>query len=188
MHAAVLHQKNSEGGWKGDGLWAERAGDASTIGRRDLPLEPGKCACARERGLIEEPGPAEKVRIEPAHAQSTSAANPEAIDQAKVAELEELQEGLFQRLAALFLQELPSDLARLRGALGAGDASEVKETAHKIKGSAAAVGAVNVSGAAAQLEQLGREGDLTSGGPARVRLEESLAELAGALGPGGSRS
>ena len=111
--------------------------------------------------------------------------NPDAIDQAKVAELEELQEGLFQRLAVLLLQELPSDLARLRGALGAGDASEVKETAHKIKGSAAAVGAVNVSAAAAHLEQIGRDGDLSSGAPGRVRLEESVAELAGALGRAG---
>jgi HPt (histidine-containing phosphotransfer) domain-containing protein len=110
---------------------------------------------------------------------------PATIDQTKVAELEELQEGLFERLAVLFLQEMPSDLARLRGALGAGDASEVKETAHKIKGSAAAVGAAKVSTAAAHLEQMGREGDLSSGGPGRLRLEESLGELAGALGRAG---
>jgi HPt (histidine-containing phosphotransfer) domain-containing protein len=126
-----------------------------------------------------------KGGIAPAQARPISAASPDAIDQAKVAELEELQEGLFQRLAVLFLQELPSDLARLRGALGAGDASEVKETAHKIKGSAAAVGAANVSTAAAQLEKMGREGDLSSGGPGLVRLEDSLEELASAFGRAG---
>ncbi len=113
------------------------------------------------------------------------AAPPDAIDQAKVAELEELQEGLFERLALLFLQELPSDLARLRGALGAGDASEVKQTAHKIKGSAAAVGAADVSTAAARLEQMGRDDDLSAGGAGRVRLEESLGELANALARAG---
>ncbi len=137
----------------------------------------------RARARANRSGPTcRKVCIEPAQAQLISAVNPDAIDPAKVAELEELQEGLFKRLAALFLEELPPDLARLRGALGAGDASEVRETAHKIKGSAAAVGAVGVSGAAAHLEQIGRDGDLSSGDPGRVRLEESAADLAGALG------
>lgn len=112
---------------------------------------------------------------------ATFTVNADALDQAKVAELEELQVGLFQRLALLFLQESPSDVARLRGALAAGDAREAKEAAHKIKGAGAAVGAANAHTAAAHLEQMAREGDLASAGPALVRLEESLEELEGAL-------
>jgi HPt (histidine-containing phosphotransfer) domain-containing protein len=111
--------------------------------------------------------------------------NADVLDQAKIAELEELQEGLFQRLAVLFLQESPSDVARLREALAAADAREVKEAAHKIKGAAAAVGAANASRAAAHLEQVAREGDLSSAGQGIARLEESLGELERALGLAG---
>lgn len=111
--------------------------------------------------------------------------NPQALDQAKVAELEELQEGLFERLALLFLQELPADMARLRRALGAGDPAEARAAAHKIKGGAAAVGAAGVSGKAALLERLAGAGDLSSAGQEIVRLEESLEELESTLARAG---
>jgi two-component system, sensor histidine kinase and response regulator len=111
--------------------------------------------------------------------------NPQALDQAKVAELEELQEGLFERLALLFLQEAPADIVRLRGALAAGDAPEARAAAHKIKGGAAAVGAAAVSSTAALLERVADAGDLSSAGQGIVRLEDSLEELGSTLARAG---
>ena len=103
--------------------------------------------------------------------------NTASLDQAKVAELEELQEGLFERLALLFLQESPTDMALLGDALAAGDAAGAKTTAHRIKGSAAAVGAVGVSSGASDLEQAAGRGDVPAARRALGHLEGALGAL-----------
>lgn len=61
----------------------------------------------------------------------------------------------------LFLQDVPRRIARLRAACVAGDAAELQKTAHSLKGSAGNVGAQALFAISRQLDDLGREGDLT---------------------------
>ena len=98
-----------------------------------------------------------------------------------VAELEELQDGLFKKLATLFLQDTPADVGRLRGALAAGDTSAAKKAAHKIQGSSAVVGAATVASAAAHVETVARDDDLCAAKRGFERLEETLEEAERAL-------
>jgi HPt (histidine-containing phosphotransfer) domain-containing protein len=72
-------------------------------------------------------------------------------------------------------------MAQLRGALAAGDAGAAKTTAHKLKGSAAAVGAVGFSTGASDLEQATGRNDLAAARQGLGHLEGALRALQGAL-------
>jgi HPt (histidine-containing phosphotransfer) domain-containing protein len=81
-------------------------------------------------------------------------------------------------LAAMILdrfeRQLPKDLEELWRAVGAGDARQVAQTAHALKGAAGAVSATDLAGCAAKLELMGRGGDL-------ALAEQCLAALDGEI-------
>lgn len=84
----------------------------------------------------------------------------------------------------VFLEDLPTRIDRIRKAAASKTPAEIKSAAHALKGSAASVGAVLVSGLCAQLEAIGRAGstegveDLVAAiEPEVVRAREELTKL-----------
>ena len=63
-------------------------------------------------------------------------------------------------VVALFLEEVPTQLAQLDRALAAGDSPTAERMAHSIKGSSAAIGGLMLRDVAFRGEKLGREGKL----------------------------
>lgn len=81
----------------------------------------------------------------------------------------------------LLVSECHILLEKMRLAINAGDAAELERAAHTLKHSAAEVDAHGVAQAAAQLEELGRSGDLSGIGEALDRLEDEVERLTAAL-------
>lgn len=79
-------------------------------------------------------------------------------------------EDLLKEIASIFLEEYPSQLAEVRGAVRERDAAAIQHAAHSIKGSLANFGAEQARQAALRLEMMGRDNDLAA-------AEEALADL-----------
>jgi HPt (histidine-containing phosphotransfer) domain-containing protein len=74
-----------------------------------------------------------------------------------------------------YLAEGRSTLLQLRVALAAGNALQVRERAHYLKGSSLMIGANALSQCCATLERMGRDADLSGAAPV---VEEAAAALA----------
>jgi HPt (histidine-containing phosphotransfer) domain-containing protein len=65
-------------------------------------------------------------------------------------------------------------ISKLRKALSEGDAAQLRERAHYLKGSSLMIGAKALSQCCAKLEQMGRDSNLST---AATALDETVAEL-----------
>jgi HPt (histidine-containing phosphotransfer) domain-containing protein len=65
---------------------------------------------------------------------------------------------LAQRVLEKFQQRLPEELAELESALERGNTDEVARVAHRLRGSSASVSAEGIMQAAAEVEDVSREG------------------------------
>ena len=74
-------------------------------------------------------------------------------------------DALVQKVIAAYVGDTPRQLHALRQALGEGDAESVRRVAHGLKSASANIGATHLSGLCRELEQLGRSGNVDSGGP-----------------------
>jgi PAS domain S-box-containing protein len=88
----------------------------------------------------------------------------------------------FQReLLQVFVQDCQNLLPRLRQAVAAGNAEDLRKIAHRLKGASANVGAHAFSQAARELEHLGvqlaQQGSLDSAAPEWARASQGLEEL-----------
>jgi signal transduction histidine kinase/DNA-binding response OmpR family regulator/HPt (histidine-containing phosphotransfer) domain-containing protein len=81
---------------------------------------------------------------------------------------------LLKELAGVFLAELPTWLAELRGAVGKQDAATVRRVAHTVKGAVDSCGASSAFDVASRLERIGRVGEM---GDAAEALDELEAEV-----------
>jgi HPt (histidine-containing phosphotransfer) domain-containing protein len=90
---------------------------------------------------------------------------------------------LFSDLAEFFFADAPELAERIGAAHRAGDLRELERAAHSLKGLAANFGAAAVVGAAAELEELGRQRAAVEAGPSVRRLQDRLEELLEALRP-----
>ncbi len=90
---------------------------------------------------------------------------------------------LYDRLASIYLRDVPVDVTRLRRALADGDVPTVALVAHSLKGNSGVIGATTAAGLARELEMAGRAGrvDELAGlaEPLFVELDRVLAGLAG---------
>jgi two-component system sensor histidine kinase/response regulator len=86
-------------------------------------------------------------------------------------------EELLRDLCHIFLEESPKLLQKLQVALAAGDADGVMRAAHSIKGESSYLGAGETSQAARQLEEMGRNKDLSGAGATVAVLEREMAGL-----------
>lgn len=88
---------------------------------------------------------------------------------------------LIGELVDLLLRDAPPLLEAIRAALARGDAEVLRKSAHRLKGSAASLGAVVLAARLLELEQLGKQNQL-EGAPAKAAEVE--AEYARACGAG----
>jgi signal transduction histidine kinase/CheY-like chemotaxis protein len=84
---------------------------------------------------------------------------------------------LLQELCHIFLEESPKLLGKLQQAIAAGDSDGVMRAAHSLKGEASYLGAGGTSQAARQLEDMGRNKDLSRASDTFVALEREVASL-----------
>jgi two-component system, sensor histidine kinase and response regulator len=88
---------------------------------------------------------------------------------------------LLREIVRLFLADCPRRLAGIKEAVRRGDAEALRIEAHTLKGSVGNFAAKQAFAAAQRLEIMGRDGDLTKAGEARMALESELARLTEAL-------
>jgi CheY-like chemotaxis protein/anti-sigma regulatory factor (Ser/Thr protein kinase) len=95
----------------------------------------------------------------------------------ELAEMGEAAAPLIRRAVENFIARVDEDVAELRRAAARHDHETLRMTAHRLKGSAANLGLVEVADVAFRLEELGRgrAGDPEHADPFVTRLEESLA-------------
>jgi two-component system, sensor histidine kinase and response regulator len=105
-----------------------------------------------------------KVKLSPAPVRAESWGRHEALERIGG------DEQLLQDLCQIFLEESPKLMAKLRQAIASGDCDGLMRAAHSLKGESSYLGAVGTSQAARQLEDMGRNRDLS-------RAEGTLAEL-----------
>jgi HPt (histidine-containing phosphotransfer) domain-containing protein len=84
---------------------------------------------------------------------------------------------LAQQLAAIFVEECPNMLQRLRTAVAEGAADEVRRAAHALKGSLSNFIDGGPTATAFELETMGRDGRLDETARALERLEGEIAGL-----------
>jgi HPt (histidine-containing phosphotransfer) domain-containing protein len=88
---------------------------------------------------------------------------------------------LLQRVVELYMESAPTLLETLRGALESRDPEALAGAAHSLKSSSANVGAVHLSALCAELERLGRGGDLRAVATLVTGVEEELVRVQEAL-------
>ena len=86
-------------------------------------------------------------------------------------------DALRTEIIQMFLEDCPVRVAEVRAAVEAGDARALVSSAHALKGSAAYLCASIVRGRAADLERLGRDGNLTDARAALDGLDAAVAQL-----------
>ncbi len=86
-------------------------------------------------------------------------------------------EKLLGELVEIFLSETPGQLAELRHALANGDAGQVGEVAHSLKGELSCLGMAELSECARQLEEMGRSRELKRADEVISLLEERIFDV-----------
>ena len=82
-----------------------------------------------------------------------------------------------RELVGLFINECPRMLEAVRQSVAAGDAQEIRRSAHLLKGSVANFTETGAAAAALALEMIGREGRLQDAPRALGHLEQELEAL-----------
>ena len=90
----------------------------------------------------------------------------------------EIGDELYASLFEMLLTEAASGLAEMRSALAGGDARELGERAHRLRGGAASLGATAMAETARELQDASRGGELVGAGELLDRLELELEQRA----------
>jgi signal transduction histidine kinase/CheY-like chemotaxis protein/PAS domain-containing protein/HPt (histidine-containing phosphotransfer) domain-containing protein len=85
------------------------------------------------------------------------------------------ERGFLVALIRKFCKSAPGDVESLAGHVASGDAEQVAQRAHAIKGAASYVAAEGLRATAAELEGMGRSVDLSKAGPVVEKLRAELA-------------
>jgi signal transduction histidine kinase/DNA-binding response OmpR family regulator len=117
-------------------------------------------------GLVSTPAPPPKLP-------------PEAVSWNKTEALDRIggDEELLRDLCHIFLEESPKLLQKLQQAVADGDSDGVMRAAHSLKGESSYLGAGGTSQAARQLEEMGRNRDLSHASNTLAVLEREVASL-----------
>ncbi|HBL31439.1 MAG TPA: hybrid sensor histidine kinase/response regulator [Acidobacteria bacterium] len=122
------------------------------------------------------PAPASAVAVPFALPDDRSPLDPARLDSLR--RLGELAgKPLLQEIVDSFVVEAPRRLARLREALGRGDAEDFAFVAHSLKGSSGQIGAARVAAVSFELEKRGRATDLSTVGVLLAELDRELGRV-----------
>ena len=97
------------------------------------------------------------------------------LDDDAIAELRDIMEDGFAELLDVFINDLPVQIERLRGAIAQGNADDLYQVAHKLKSSCGSIGAPRLAELVRRLEQAGRRKTL-DGAVKLLRQVEMVAE------------
>jgi len=104
------------------------------------------------------------------------------LDGARISYLEtECGDELTAELIESFLTRAPGNLTSLREAVEADDADGIQRGAHHLKGSSGNIGAARITALCAELEAMGRSGDVGEASTLLAKLEEGFEEVGPAL-------
>jgi PAS domain S-box-containing protein len=95
-------------------------------------------------------------------------------------------EDIVEEICDLFLSDVDARVAIMRSAAVEGDVETLRTAAHQLKGSASNIGAIAVSGAAAELERLAKDGELHAMEAPLARLSDAVGLTRAALGKSAS--
>ena len=96
-------------------------------------------------------------------------------------ELRYIGSDLLRQAIDIFLADVPRQLAALRQVVAARNAAALERTAHKLKGTALGVGARQLAGVAAVVEEAARAGHFDTAVTAAATLDETFAAARTAL-------
>ncbi|MBI1760965.1 MAG: response regulator [Acidobacteria bacterium] len=123
----------------------------------------------------------------PTDATGTDTRPDERVDYDLIARVHEMREEsgdqFVNELLALFLHDIPARIEAVRTALAADDAKALIRAAHSLNGGSASVGARVMSELAADLERLGRRGELADAPVLLAQLEAEFASVRTTLQP-----
>ena len=86
-------------------------------------------------------------------------------------------EDLARMVVEGFLEDIPRQIAALKGYLETGDAAGAERQAHTIKGASANVGGEGLRAVAFEMEKAARAGDLSAAGRHMAELEAQFDRL-----------
>jgi HPt (histidine-containing phosphotransfer) domain-containing protein len=110
----------------------------------------------------------------------------DVLDPAAVAELRRAQDAfgnpeLIRQLVGLFQANTPGKMDRIRQSLATGDAGAVREVAHALKSNCGILGAAQMAGACALMEDAAARADLAAAADAFRDAEQQLPAVLEAL-------
>jgi two-component system sensor histidine kinase/response regulator len=106
---------------------------------------------------------------------------PGLIDEAVLAGVDDLGDGMLSELLVLYADEIASTVSELGEALDRGHALAVGQAAHKLRGTGAAVGAARVAHIAGEIESSAHAGDLATATDLLETLRASVRDTGDAL-------
>jgi HPt (histidine-containing phosphotransfer) domain-containing protein len=104
-----------------------------------------------------------------------------ALDPKKVRELEALKPAVRARVLGAYRRDAPTVMCAIDAALEGGDATGVRDGAHRLKSSSAAVGAGKLAELCGELERRARNGTLDGRGNLLGELRAELRRVLGGL-------
>ena len=81
-----------------------------------------------------------------------------------------------------FLEDIPKQIATLKGCLATGDVPRAERQAHSIKGASSNVGGAALRAVAFEMEKAGKDGDLAAVAARLPELEAQFARLKESMG------
>jgi len=107
------------------------------------------------------------------------------VDLDKALQRVEGDRAFFQEMLQHFVTSLPDQIKTFALVLEEGDAEKLAQQAHRLKGSAATLGAEGIASVALRLEHIGRDNSLEEAGQVLCELEGELTRLKGYTGQTG---
>jgi len=145
------------------GEWTQKRGENRTTQGTAVSAAPGTA-----------PLPAEPVVSSPVISSEG------IIEPVMLAELRSMRD-ILPELIVIFRSEVRTRLDAMRGAVESGDAEQLRQLAHGIRGAAGNMGGRSLAAVCAALEQIGRAGTVEGAAPLLPETETLFEQLCGAL-------